>query len=61
MAAAERDSSAVASLRPDRARCLTGREPVREYGSGRAAVLVDQPAENIDPFDACARIGDRFD
>jgi len=31
-----------------------------EYRSGRAAVLVDQPAENVDAFDACARIGGRL-
>src|SRR3954454_8661082 len=33
--------------------CYSVREPgFGEYGSGHAAVLVDQPAEHIDPFDA---------
>jgi hypothetical protein len=32
-----------------------------EYRSCRKAVLVDQPAEDVDAFDACVRIGARLD
>jgi len=34
---------------------------LRVYRSGRAAVLVDQPAEDVDAFDACVRIGARLE
>jgi hypothetical protein len=42
---------------PERAQIREVERRLGEYRSCRKAVLVDQPAEDVDPFDACVRIG----